>query len=128
MATGLDGVDGNKLDLRRPGLRKTTSYLQQRVSQLDSLDGEVEGDEAETMVLFDLVGVALDDGDATASSSLGSAIAARTEREREGASIAFLSTRVEYDGGRSRRAGAAATSGSVATGEEDGTPVFQKIP
>ena len=58
-----------ELDGRRPKLRKTTSYSQQRASQLDSFDGEVEGDEAETMVLFDLLRAASVDGDVAASSA-----------------------------------------------------------
>ena len=45
-----------ELDVRRPKLKKTTSYSRQRASQLDSFDGEVEGDEAELLPRLDLLG------------------------------------------------------------------------
>ena len=53
-----------ELDVRRPKLKKTTSYSRQRASQLDSFDGEVEGDEAELLPRLDLLGEASSGGDA----------------------------------------------------------------
>ena len=86
-----------KLYGRRPKLRKTTSYSQQRASQLDSFDGEVEGDEAETMVLFDLLRSASVDGDAAASSAR-SRPWRLTERERERGSRGGKKVRGESKG------------------------------
>ena len=43
------------LYMRRPESKKTASYMQRRVSCLDSIDGEVEGVEAERAVVIDLL-------------------------------------------------------------------------
>ena len=48
-------------------LKKTSSYSEQRASQIDSLGKDDEGDEAEMVALFDLLREASVDGDVLGS-------------------------------------------------------------
>ena len=123
-----------ELDVRRPKLKKTTPYSRQRASQLDSFDGEVEGEKAELLPRLDLLGEASSGGDARRRARLWCGHGARVKvswsrgsegtsegRERAGPGGLVLSTR-EGGGpergaarGQHRRHGGMATVPAVTT-------------
>ena len=123
-----------ELDVRRPKLKKTTSYLRQRASQLDSFDGEVEGDEAEFFPAWICSGRPLAAAMHGGELGYGAAMAARVRvlgergsegtsegRERAGPGGLVLSTRergapaVERGGGEGGVAWQHGNSAAVAT-------------